>query len=194
MKVVFCNGPPHAGKDEVGKIINRRFKEAYILKFASALKLATHALYSVPVNRLSRDSYEHCKDDPHEDFFGLTPRQAYIEVSERMVKPLHGADFFGRVLARHVRHLKPVAEIVIITDSGFVEEARPVIAEVGAANCLLLRLHRPECDFKGDSRGYIDLEPPVATVDIHNHLSLGAFESVVVAAVTEWLAFLRGLG
>jgi hypothetical protein len=43
----------------------------------------------------------------------------------------------------------------IFSDSGFAEEAVPVISLVGIDNALVIELDRPGCSFVGDSRGYV---------------------------------------
>jgi hypothetical protein len=45
-------------------------------------------------------------------------------------------------------------ETFLISDSGFFEEAKPLIDYFGERNCLLIRLSRPGYDFSNDSRSY----------------------------------------
>ena len=54
----------------------------------------------------------------------------------------------------------PWSSTLIFTDSGFREEAIPVVEAVKKLNgsVVQVQLFRPGCSFNGDSRGYWDLE------------------------------------
>ena len=187
MKLVLLNGPAGSGKDTAGRAIAVQMG-AKVVKFAEALKLTTHALYGLDGAHAA--AFEHVKDAPCGLFFGRSPRQAYIEVSERMVKPVLGDDFFGRVLAQRLIGLRDsFIEPAVATDSGFAGEAAPVVDALGAANVLLVRIHADGRgkDFQGDSRGYISL-PGVTTLDVHNDgPDPEAFCRDVVALVRGWI-------
>jgi hypothetical protein len=190
--VVLLNGPPRVGKDTAGRAIERSVYGTHTLKFAEALKRATHALYGLAV---PPHYYEETKDIPSHVFFGRTPREAYIEVSERMTKPVAGADHFGRVMAKQIdRARRSGARLVVITDSGFASEVGPVAEAVGSDAVLLIRLHGDKrgCTFAGDSRSHLDL-PGVATRDIRNEDSEPEFCTAVVHTVREWLDYRAGL-
>lgn len=179
MKIVFLNGPPRCGKDTAGNILQG--SAGYrVAKFAAILKERTHALYG---KHLPHAAFESSKDQPQGFFLGATPRQAYIAVSERLMKPLHGEDVFGRLLLEHIR---PMAVLrltgVAITDSGFAAEAAPIVAWAGAAQCRLIRIHREGCTFNGDSRGYIEL-PGVPTVEVVNPGTRAEFAKLLLEAV-----------
>lgn len=162
---------------------------ARLMKFAHALKVSTHALFAGLQGRqvdtdacgywtcpygdgdamakLRMDSYyEAVKDEPVADFFGKTPREAYIAVSELLCKPIFGQDFWGHVLVRAMKASK-YADYFAITDSGFAQEAAPIIEYAGRANCMLIRMHRKGCTFANDSRAYINLDVP-SVFDLNN--------------------------
>jgi len=170
--IVFVNGPARSGKDTFGTAMVDAFgsRRVYLTKMAKALKERTHALYGLTgwIERdvlPAHDAFEDVKDAPNACFLGLTPRQAYIAVSERYMKPLHGQDVWGRMLLRDIQECPHEPEIVVITDSGFAAEALPTINHFGAERCILVRLRRHGFTFEGDSRGYIEL-PGVNTYDI----------------------------
>ena len=166
MRVIFLNGPPRSGKDYAGGILRDEFG-GRIFKMAGELKERTHALYrqmNIKGEPLPHDYFEAAKDEPQECFLGLTPREAYIAVSERLFKPLYGQQVFGRLLAQQLE-----GDLAIITDSGFAPEAEPIVEKFGAENCLLARIHRAGYDFSSDSRSYIDLSHlGVPCLDIQN--------------------------
>lgn len=176
--VIFLNGPPRCGKDSAGDILMQVLPNSRLCKFARSLKVGTHALFlamrdkmtdCTPMECFSDAAFESVKDKSQPEFYGLTPREAYIAVSELLLKPALGKAIFGQILANQI--LADRAENFIVTDSGFKSEALSIIAKVGAANCTLVRLHRRGCSFDGDSRGYIMLDN-VCTVDIENNGTL----------------------
>ena len=171
MKIILLNGPPRAGKDYAGAALLEHLPAGTpILKFAQELKERTHALYRLVDafgNLCPHDHFEDRKDTPLVEFEGLTPRAAYIAVSERLIKPLHGERIFGEWLARRIDQLE--VGTVVITDSGFVPEAEVLVEKFGAENCLLARIHREGYTFAGDSRSYLDLSHlNVQCTDINN--------------------------
>ena len=95
----------------------------------------------------------------------MTLRQFYIHVSENVMKPLFGIDIFGRLAVEYIKNT--TQKITTISDSGFPDEAMPVVEHFGLDNVFLIRIHRNGCDFQGDSRSYIDL--PIKSVDIDNN-------------------------
>jgi hypothetical protein len=178
---ILLNGPPRAGKDTAAAVIEEMVG-AWRFGFSYPLKLATHAAYGMNLRR--HDAFEKVKDDPRDEFFGITPRQAYIAHSETYMKPLHGDDVFGKIWLR-VRKQSRVG-VVVVPDSGFAAEAMPAITHFGAENTLLIRIHRPGHDFRGDSRSYIDL-PGVQTLDLVNH-DRGIFLRDIGDISRRWLA------
>lgn len=176
MKIILINGPPRSGKDTAGEIIhgilNTRKGPDHITphldKFAELVKERAHGLYGLvdQDGPLFASYFEDVKDQPRSEFLGLTPRQAYIAVSETYYKPTHGENIFGRLMLERIRSFhKGRCGVVILTDSGFAPEAQVLIDEYGAGNVFLIRLHRPGFDFEGDSRGYIHLDG-IDSVDV----------------------------
>lgn len=165
-KCIFLNGPPRVGKDAAAKLVMNQLKDCYHFKFAKPLKDAVHAAFglSIPTNGL-----ESVKDEPQEYLGGLTPRQAYIGLSEDYLKPNYGSDHFGKAAANHLKNSGNTD--VVISDCGFLDELEPVIALFKPENCLIIRLHRDGCDFSNDSRSYV-YHPDVASADIDNNGTL----------------------
>lgn len=194
-KLLLINGAPRSGKDTAGEIAQHIGRgKVHVAKFAKVLKERTHALYGLvsegrvgkgtPDYELERGSpwrhgtFEAVKDQPRAEFFGITPRQAYIAVSEKLMKPLHGEAVFGRLLLEDLKRNAAGADLIVVTDSGFAAEAAPLVEHFGRENTILMRVHRPGCTFAGDSRSHIEL-PGVRTVEVHNASTLELFAAAV---------------
>lgn len=171
--VIFLNGPPKSGKDTLAKYIVRTTPGFRLVKFAKILKSRTHALYGC--SDLPHDFFEKSKDEPNPTFHGLTPRQAYINVSERLMKPSHGTQIYGDMLVKELLADRNSVRGYVISDSGFEDEAAPVIKAFGADNCLLIKIvaNKRGCSFIGDSRSYIEL--PIETLTLYNNGTLDGF-------------------
>ena len=176
-KIILLNGPPRCGKDTLGRMVTTILRNSIddiytdTVKFADPLKEMTHGLYMElddSQNRRVRPwwsgKFEDRKDEPCEEFLGATPRQAYIAVSEKLMKPLHGDDVFGRLLVKNIYEMfykdatPPFCDVVLaVTDSGFEGEAQVLVDAYGAENVALVRITREGCSFAGDSRGYINI-------------------------------------
>jgi hypothetical protein len=188
MKIILINGPARSGKDSLAQAFSRFTHEigmkSEITKFAQPLKEKAHALFGFP--NAPHDFFENCKDVPQEYLFGKTWREIYIAVSEKLFKPLFGADIFGKLLCQEVdllqkiarEDLEPEADFFLVSDSGFTAEARAVVDHFGADNILLVRLARDGYTFAGDSRGYIEL-PGVKTKEYNLGPNLSELNDVI---------------
>lgn len=157
MRIILLNGPPRSGKDFGAEYLQDKLRGAHA-KFADDIKERTHDLYGLRGwggKPRSADYFEEFKDEPLDEFLGATPRQAYISVGESF-KKLHGQGIWGKLLVKDIRGL-PSDKTIVISDSGFVEEALELVKEFGADNILLVRISREGYDFSNDSRSYIDL-------------------------------------
>lgn len=185
--VVLVNGPPGAGKDTAGRALCTSLTgdNIRIMKMARRLKESVHADYGMP--NVPHDYFEDCKDEPHPAFFGKTPRQAYIDKSELMIKPVLGDQFYGKIFLRDLLYERERGlRMAIITDTGFASECVPLLEIVPTSRILLLRVHAESRgkSFAGDSRSYIDL-PGILTVDLEN-VAQAQFEGDVRKLVYGW--------
>ena len=102
-RIIFLNGPPRSGKDYAGNFLKDEMPHAFVAKFAAILKERVHTIYGLECELglvRPHDFFEDYKDEPLDEFEGLTPRAAYIGFSERYIKPMHGDKQFGIWLAR----------------------------------------------------------------------------------------------
>ena len=186
-RIIFVNGPPRSGKDTAGELLCDFVTGAVAYKFARVLKIGTHALFDAIRNRLAYpldclidDNYEAVKDDPQPEFFAKTPRQAYIAVSETLLKPMFGEQFFGEILRDQILRDEP--ECAVITDSGFLPEAVPIIEQFGVENCALIWMRRDGCDFSSDSRSYLEI-PSILPYDIANNGTIRQLRTKLASVV-----------
>lgn len=161
-KVILFNGPPGVGKDTaVRTAITYLFTHAPYLnakhmKFAEALKKATHALFGV--DHWNWDHFDKPENAPYKDvpcgeFFGMSPREAYISMSEDYAKPKIDPLFFGWIARRKIGVSN--SNCFLFSDSGFVDELDPIVRYVTPESMLLVELYAKDKSFKSDSRGYI---------------------------------------
>ena len=183
-KIILFNGPPRSGKDTATDFAMKHLgKRGVHYRFAAPLKDATHALFGLKV---SREHFDQCKNVPSELFLGMSPREAYIWMSEGAVKPKFGKDFFAKI-AVHIISERIVSSgksdgVVVVSDCGFAEEVDAIVDTFGAENVAVVHIKRPGTDFANDSRSYI------TNVDcqkylIHNNGGLGDFKDQVIATV-----------
>lgn len=172
-RVVLLNGPPRAGKDTAAGRVEEVAASLGLstLRWGMSyhLKLATHSIYGLfdELGRpLPHDAFEASKDIPSPAFGGLSPRQAYILVSETYVKRHHGQSAFGVFWAKRAAASK--ADVIIAPDAGFAAEWAIPLSALDSSKVRLVRIH---AEGRGvtftDSRSFIDL-PQVETLDLDN--------------------------
>jgi hypothetical protein len=184
MKILLLNGAPRSGKDTVSIMLKTlSASSVHQEKFALPIKLAAPLIYGV-----GRDRWENEFDTPRnkdlacEEFFGKTPREVQIAMSEDLLKPLHGKEIFGELLSRRIKSVQQrgMLECAVVSDSGFYHEAKEIIDTFGADNVQLWRILREGCDFSRDSRTHVDLvDDGVDCYDIPNNGSLDDLRALI---------------
>ena len=92
------------------------------------------------------------KEAPNDKLDGMSPRQALIHVSEDVVKPERGRDYFGKMALSDILSSNHIVHV--FSDGGFIEEIGAL--ECNKVNVYVIRLHREGYSFEGDSRDYVD--------------------------------------
>ena len=146
--IVIFNGPPASGKDEAASL----FKDNYgfgNLSFKYQLFKETIKHFDVD-KRWFMEGYNDRTQKEKSEFAlqGMSRREAMIHVSEDIIKPKKGLDYFGKSVAEEIEEGKNYA----LADGGFVEELEPIIERVGAENIVIVQLTREGCDYSSDSR------------------------------------------
>ena len=169
--IIVLNGPPGSGKDSIAQTYKEKFSERPVEIIAFKDQLYKDAFeYVKPTMDWHAFklfcSHRVLKDQPHPLFLGLSPRGLLIHVSEKILKPMHGADYFGKAAASAVKSIS-LDKDIIITDGGFERE---IVALRGSQDrpVFVVQVHREGCDFSQDSRLYLDTHLPF----LHNNDTL----------------------
>lgn len=155
-KVIILNGCPGIGKDTIGCMVAdmNLGMGVRMLSFKAPMFDIARAMLGDEGYESSLFLYEdrRYKEQPSDLLGGLSPRNFMIWISETMMKPRFGDDYFGR---RMVEAVKSDSSTAIITDGGFPEETIALIkAGIQVHVC---RLHREGFTFAGDSRNYLHI-------------------------------------
>lgn len=174
-KVVLLNAPPHAGKDTVADRIVELCGSAKG-QFKDHLYVVTSVVFGVNHQWfLEIATDEELKEIPHQALGGVSPRQALITVSEDCIKPVFGKSYFGNIEAGKLGGR--LENGVVYSDSGFVEEAAPLISLAGAENVFIIKFTRKGADsFEGDSRDWL---PRIEGVSVMQTANNGTVDEIV---------------
>lgn len=164
LKGYFCTGEILAFKDELYKDTAEHFNidvEDLILYHAD------RELKEIPDLMFPKFQSDSLK----QHFFGLlyvigvllnskylmslgyySSRQALIHVSENIVKPQKGKDYYGKKLAEKIENSSE--RFYFVSDSGYKEEAT-MVADKGY-NVYIVHLERSGATFEGDSRNLLN--------------------------------------
>jgi hypothetical protein len=160
-KIILFNGPPRCGKSlGAGYVANfvrdNSNLQPEIFDFAEPLKKAAHALFCAFHSWSHYDSREaeHLKSMSSGDFLGMSPREAYISLSEDYLKPKFGPHVLGFLMKKRICRSK-WSHVIIIPNCGFLDELQPLIDLVGQRNLMVLEINMNGKDFSEDSRGYV---------------------------------------
>lgn len=189
-KVVIFNAPPGAGKDEVVKWLKVNHDGVVHVEFKNKLISLTKEIYCISDDQWERMYTREEKETPQDALDGKTPREALIHVSEIVIKPNFGFDYFGKAAAKSIHEGKVNA----FSDGGFLQELEPVVDRIGAENVYVVRVHRPGYNFNIDSRNYLKNEdlstligiPGDNIVDIQNDYTLEAYFRRVEKQLIDW--------
>ena len=149
---VLLNGPPGVGKDTLADmLVQAHGFDKFQMKTELNKAVAYH--YGMPLAEFeAMANARDLKDIPSPLLDGKSPRQAQIHISEDIIKPKHGKDYFGRMAALSCN--KQHTTMAVFSDGGFKEEIEPL--EQTFSMVVIIRLHREGYTFEGDSRSYLE--------------------------------------
>ena len=153
--LVLISGPPRSGKSRAGACLSERLGADHFA-LSDVLKRLTHEHFELDPS-LAPHHFEEHKDQPRQEFGGLTPREAYIMYSETVLKPRHGNDHLGQRARRRVAGNRDMQVVSVVSGVGFLEEIHPLIDESGARRTLHIRVQSTRATTAEDSRETLEL-------------------------------------
>ena len=155
--VIIFNAPPNSGKDACCEYLAEKYG-AFHTYFKKALYQEAARISGLPLDYIKaicsdREVKERKNDCLVVDQFPVTPRQYLIHVSENVIKPLLGKDYFGKKLANEV--VETNDDLIVVSDGGFAEELL-VFKDYTQIKVVVIQLYREGCTFDNDSRRYFD--------------------------------------
>lgn len=183
-KIIFFNGPPRVGKDTIVTGLLSRFPTAQNIKFSTPLKSALPVFFGLTQSQI--DNLEQNKDTSKDYFLGKSWREVQIYLSENWAKPIFGNKVFGNI-TKNIINNDHDANIFLISDSGFQEEAEALIDHFGKENCLLIRLKRENTNFDNDSRSYWVNKFDIQEITLYNDKSIEAGIDKAQEIIMRWI-------
>lgn len=149
--IFVFNGPPGSGKDEACSFLENQYGMKSV-SFKSVLFDLTIEHFEVDRNWFMDQYNDRIIKERKEELLGnRSRREALIYVSEELIKPVHGKDFFGVKLAEKLNTVSNYC----VSDGGFREEIEPVINIFEPENVCIIQLYRDGCNYDNDSRDYV---------------------------------------
>jgi hypothetical protein len=183
-KIVFFNGPPRVGKDTLVMGLLSRLPTVINMKFSNPLKTSLPVFFGLTQNQI--DGLEQNKDIPKDYFLDKSWREVQISLSEDWAKPLFGKRVFGNI-TKNIIENENDANIFLISDSGFQEEAAALVEHFGKENCLLIRLKRKDTNFDNDSRSYWENIFDIKEITLYNDKSIEAGIDKAQEIIIHWI-------
>lgn len=188
-KVVILNAPVGVGKDVGAQHLAKTLTtlDGILVRqneFKARLNELVCTIHGMDSRTWSILCKREHKDRPSSVLGGKTPRQVQIEVSEKVIKPFYGKDYFGKAAAQSL-----YADVEVFSDGGFVEEIEALVSSVGKENMLIIRIHQEGKSFEAteDPRRYLP-DGLAETVDLHNNGTLDEYLESLKNIVEGWLS------
>jgi len=165
-KIIILNAPPSAGKDEIATGLCVNFDTVHEEMKAPLFTIGA-AMIGMTELEFRVKYQDRWWKEQAAAFIGMTIRQLFISISEKMLKPMLGKSVFGRLAANRMREDYLAEYGYVFSDGGFDYELVPLIDKFGADSVYVCRLHREGCTFDNDSRSYFTDEQ-LAALGINN--------------------------
>ena len=190
-QVIIFNAPPDSGKDVAVeymlKILESEGHKVKHLEFKETLFTLVKSTYGI-TDEVWKGLYTRQNKEIPSDYLvhngnPTSPRNALINMSENVIKPLYGEQAFGLAACNSLSD-----GVNLFSDGGFNAELLPIIESVGAKNVLIVKIFRDGRDYSKDSRDYLDNDYlGVECINVTNNTKLSDFFRLVEDKVTAWL-------
>jgi hypothetical protein len=146
-------------------------------KMATPLKQAAAAFFG-----RSEAALEKLKDIPARAGYSATYRDIDIGLSEKVIKPLLGDDYFGILCA--VRINTTMSALSVVSDSGFHDEVSACSKHARDPDQIIWHVMRDNTSFDNDSRDWVHV-PGIPSFQIFNSCCKKELEERVCALYKE---------
>ena len=154
-KVIILSAPPGAGKDTIANLIEANCDYEMMMFKRPMFDIARSMLGDFGYAKFMHLYNDRkTKEVPCDLLGGKSPRQFLIWISEDVIKPVFGKDYFGRRAADAVNLS---GDHVVFSDGGFIDEVMSLAWNTHDTEIHIVRLHREGFTYDGDSRSYIHL-------------------------------------
>lgn len=202
MKIIVFNGPKGVGKDTAAIAalppLRVHYKGHYgaveVMKMSEPLKKGVHSLFSLFYSPAHYDQHPVEKDTTHPLLFGMSPREAYIWLSDAVIAEF-GEAAVAKLALNKIHNSKGL-QCVMFSDSGIYEEQLALIDYAGEHNYMIVEIRSPDHTFAGDSRIYLGDKLKKARPNIHfktvntwheSQDSLQLFRDMIIATVMRFV-------
>ena len=179
--IIILNGPPNSGKDTAAEFIVKMLSQVNHAKLSRPLKSAVNNIFDLQPGTLK--FFQEDSDLKSPFLLGSTYRQAQIDIF-RMLQGKYGADILAKLFIRYAKK-NIAAKHIVLSDCGRTIEASALVEHFGPSNIALIKLMRPDHDFRADIREYVDITCDKKAV-IDNKHDLDIFETQVKRVLIKW--------
>ena len=130
---------------------------------------------------------EESKEQAHPTI-GVSRRQFQIDLSEKFMKQVYGPGIFGRILLHRLKEMATNSEMhwVLVSDSGFREEADVLLNYFGRNQVVRCHLERSGTSYTHDSRSNWTSPLDLHTFVVRNDSSPYDLVECILAGIRNW--------
>lgn len=149
----FLNGPAHAGKSTIAKVLAEQDKNLSVCSFAEPIRMALLSTFHPEQMTQGIDLRDGGIKASLIPGTGVTYRQWMVSFSESFMKPLFGKQIFGDLAKRSCEELTMYYDRFVFDDARFFEEIRPFALAFGGHNILIVRVERSGSSWASEPSG-----------------------------------------
>ena len=164
--IIVFNAPPNSGKDISCDYLVKNYG-AYHTYFKKRLYEVAAMVAGINLEDMIKLATDRIQKEKPQSCFVVnetkySPRQWLIHVSENVVKPLLGKEYFGQHLSKEIWNANN--GLIVVSDGGFKEELLPLkddpefLMNPIQAKIHVVQLGRTGRSFVNDSRTYFDTD------------------------------------